>query len=255
MDIKRTHAQFHLEDKTGTLSIRNATRLNLLDSAVIEDLIAVLDEIRSLDHMHSLVFRGEGDDAFIAGAHIKEMSGLNPETARNFIRKLKALCDALYHFPTPVIARIPGWCLGGGLEVALACDLRIIANEAHVGMPEVKVGIPSVIHATLLPRFIGTSRSDWMLLTGENIDATTATEWGMMTECAPLTEIDARVEKLTQQFSELGPKVLRQQKALNRRWLEIPLSQAIEETVQAFGQAFTTGEPEHYMNKFLNEKK
>src|SRR5690625_282685 len=101
MDIKRTHAHFQLEGKTGTLSIRNATRLNLLDSAVIEDLIAVLDEIRSLDQMHSLVFRGEGDDAFIAGAHIKEMSGLNPETAQVFIRKLKALCDALYHFPTP----------------------------------------------------------------------------------------------------------------------------------------------------------
>ncbi len=255
MEIKRTHAHFCLQDKTGTLSIRNATRLNLLDSAVISDLIAVLDEIRSLDQMHSLVFRGEGDDAFIAGAHIKEMSGLNPDTARTFIRQLKTLCDALYHFPTPIIARIPGWCLGGGLEVALACDLRIIANEAHVGMPEVKVGIPSVIHATLLPHFIGTSRADWMLLTGENIDAPTATQWGMMTECAPLAEIDARIATLTEQFAALGPKVLRQQKALNRRWLEIPPAQAIEESVEAFGDAFTTGEPEHYMNQFLNQKK
>lgn len=255
MEITRNHAHFCLQNKTGTLSIRNATRLNLLDSAVIEDLTSVLAEIQTIEHMHSLVLRGEGDDAFVAGAHIKEMSSLNPASARKFIRKLKNLCDAVYHFPTPVIARIPGWCLGGGLELALACDLRIIATKAQIGMPEVKVGIPSVIYATLLPRIIGTSRADWMLLTGEMLDASTATDWGMMTKCVPLDELDSHITTLTDQFAQLGPKVLRQQKALNRSWQEIPLNQAIEESVEAFGQAFTTGEPEHYMNEFLNKKK
>ncbi|HLS16805.1 MAG TPA: enoyl-CoA hydratase [Paenalcaligenes sp.] len=255
MEIIKNHAHFHLDESTGTLSICNATRLNLLDSEVILDLTQILEEIKQIDSMNSLVLRGEGDDSFIAGAHVKEMSALDPDSARVFITKLKELCDAIYLFPVPVIARIPGWCLGGGLEVALACDLRVIAEEAKIGMPEVKVGIPSVLYASMLPRMIGHNHTNWMLLSGEMVDAKTATNWGLMNFCEPLADIDQKIENITTIFSELGPKVIRQQKMLNRYWQEIPLTQAIEESVESFSHAFTTGEPAYYMNKFLNKEK
>jgi enoyl-CoA hydratase/carnithine racemase len=106
----------------------------------------------------------------IGGADIKEMARLDQASAEKFITGLRDLCEAARAFPAPVIARMPGWCLGGGLEFATACDFRIAAHDAKFGMPEVKVGIPSVIHAALLPRLIGWGRARWLVMTAENID-------------------------------------------------------------------------------------
>src|SRR5438046_7155429 len=115
----------------------------------------------------------------IGGADIKEMAKLDQASADAFITRLRDLCEAVRQFPAPVIARLPGWCLGGGLEVAAACDFRIAAHDAMFGMPEVKVGIPSVIHAALLPRLIGWGRARWLVMTAENIDAPTALAGGV----------------------------------------------------------------------------
>jgi enoyl-CoA hydratase/carnithine racemase len=105
-----------------------------------------------------LVLRGRDDQAWIGGADIHEMAVLTPDTAPAFITRLKDLCEAIRLFPVPVIARLAGWCLGGGLEAALACDLRLGSLDSKYGMPEVKVGIPSVIHAAMLPRRVGMRR-------------------------------------------------------------------------------------------------
>lgn len=255
MEIKRTHALFTAKDGVGTLQITEATRLNLLDTAVILDLIAVLDEAKHVSSINSLVLRGTGDSAFIAGAHINEMVNLNKDSARVFISNLKVLCDAIYSFPVPVIARISGWCLGGGLEVAMACDMRLMADEAKVGMPEVKVGIPSVLYAAMLPRLVGNTHTNWLLLTGEMVDAATAYEWGLINFTTPLNQLDAKIDELTAQLAALGPQVIRQQKTLLRHWQVTPLDQAIEESVTDFSVAFETGEPEHYMGHFLNKAK
>ena len=126
-------------------------------------------------------------------------------------------------FPAPVIARMPGWCLGGGLEVAVACDFRIAAHDAKFGMPEVKVGIPSVIHAALLPRLIGWGRARWLVMTAENIDASTALAWGLIDVVAPEGALDAAVERTVKTLLECGPEALRSQKALMRQWEELPL--------------------------------
>lgn len=255
MGIKRNYATFRQQGKVGTVAIQNAGRLNLLDSDVITDLIEVLQEAATIDTINSLVFRGAGDEAFIAGAHIEEMSRLDVQSARVFIRRLKGLCEALDTFPVPVIARIPGWCLGAGLEIAMACDLRVISQKSQLGMPEVKVGIPSVIHAALLPKYIGNTHANWLLLSGEMINAQQAMAWGLANFCEPVEEIDNCITAITDKFSALGPKVIRQQKALIRHWRDIPTTQAIEDSVDSFGQAFETGEPEQYMRAFLAKNK
>jgi len=238
-----------------TLTIQDAGVLNILGTPVIDDLRAALQWLGGQPAVRVLVLAGASDRAFVAGADIAEMAALDEATARRFISNLRDLCNAVRHFPVPVIARIPGWCLGGGLEFALACDLRVCADHAQFGMPEVKVGIPSVIHAALMPRLIGAANSAWMLLTGELVDARRALAWGLVNESVPKDELDAAVRKLAEGFAELGPTVLRQQKALLRRWETLSVDEAIEDSVAEFGAAFNTGEPQQFMNAFLARKR
>lgn len=178
---------------TAVLTITDAGVLNVLSTPVVKALIQTLAELAENNDLHCLVLRGSGSRAFIAGADIKELSQLNAGTGRAFISGLRDLCNAVRHFPVPVIVRLEGHTLGGGLEVAMAGDLRIAADNAVLGMPEVKVGIPSVIHAAMMPAQIGTTRAAWLLLTGENIAATQAQQWSLINECLSQEKLDKRI--------------------------------------------------------------
>jgi len=154
-----------------------------------------------------------------------------------------------------VIARLRGWCLGGGLEVAAACDFRIASHDAVLGMPEVRVGIPSVIYAALLPRLIGWSRARWLVMTAENIDAPTALAWGLVDVVAPQGGLDAAVENTVATLLECGPQALRAQKALLRQWEELPLKQSVDLSIGVFGRSFLTDEPRLMMQGFIDRKR
>jgi len=242
------------ERGVGRLQIVQAGPMNLLGTPVIDDLRAALSVLQSADGLRTLVLRGDGDRAFVGGADIKEMARLNQSGAETFITNLHDLCEQVRQFPVPVIARIPGWCLGGGLELAMACDIRIAAEEAKFAMPEVRVGIPSVIHAALMPRLLGSGRASWLILTGETIGASTALDWGLLDSVAPLAQLDAEIDKVADGFLACGAQVLRTQKALLRSWEQLPLQQALRQSVEAFGQAFTTGEPQQFMQAFLDRR-
>ena len=238
-----------------TLTLTNAKAMNIIGTPAILELTDALARLRARSDVRVLVLRGSGDKAFIGGADIYEMSTLTTPQAVVFITRLKNLCEAVRSFPTPTIARLSGWTLGGGLEVALACDLRVSSREAHYGMPEVAVGIPSVIHAVLLPRLIGTSRATWMLMTGETIDATTAHQWGLVHELCDPTTLDIRIAALAHKLAGFGPAALRQQKAMLRSWESLTPDAAIEATVPEFGRAFESGEPQHYMELFKRRRR
>lgn len=238
----------------GTLCIQNAGKLNILGTPVICALTDALGHVAERDDIRVLVVRGEGDRAFIAGADIKEMAYFDMQRAEVFIDGLRKLSDAVRLLPKPVIARIPGWCLGGGMEFALACDLRIGADEAKMGMPEVKVGIPSIIQAALLPRLIGTARSNWMLLTGEIVAADKALNWGLFDSVVPLANLDEEVMRVASMLAGLAPAALAQQKRLLREWENEPLETSILNGVREFAQAFNTGEPQKYMGEFIKAK-
>lgn len=249
------HHELSIAGGVAQLMVTNAKTLNIVSTPIINELIGVIDGLRDRTDVRVLIMRGVGDKAFIGGADINEMAALDSASAERFIGRLRALCDALRHFPTPVIARIAGWCLGGGLEVAMACDLRIAAAGAQFGMPEVKVGIPSVIHAALMPRLIGQSRADWLLLTAQTIDADKAERWGLIQQVCALTDLDREIQAVAQTIAGFGPAVIRQQKALLRAWEDTPIDAAIAATVPEFGRAFATGEPQKYMGEFLNAKR
>jgi enoyl-CoA hydratase len=237
------------------LSICNAGALNILGSVAINGVREGLEQLASDRTIRVLVLAGQSEKSLIGGADIKEMATLEQKSAEAFISRLRDLCEAVRGFPAPVIARMPGWCLGGGLEVAAACDFRVAAHDARFGMPEVRVGIPSVIHAALLPRLIGWGRARWLVMTAENIDAPTALAWGLIDVVAPQGGLDAAVERVTSMLLECGPEALRAQKALLRQWEELPLTESINLSVGVFGKSFLTDEPTRLMQAFVNRKR
>jgi enoyl-CoA hydratase/carnithine racemase len=236
------------------LTICNAGPLNILGSAVITGVREGLQVLATERHIRVLVLTGQGEKSMIGGADIKEMAKLDQVSAEKFITGLRDLCEAVRAFPGPVIARMPGWCLGGGLEVAACCDFRIAAHDAKFGMPEVRVGIPSVIHAALLPRLIGWGRARWLLMTAENIDAPTALAWGLVDMVAPAGGLDAAVDRTVQALLDCDHEALRAQKALLRQWEELPLKESVHLSIEVFGQSFLTGDPQRLMQGFIDRK-
>ena len=246
-----------IRDQRGVvrLNICNAGSLNILGSAVIDGVREGLEALAGDPAIRVLVLGGQSQRSMIGGADIKEMVGLDQKSAEAFITRLRDLCEAVLNFPAPVIARMPGWCLGGGLEVAAACDFRVAALDAKFGMPEVRVGIPSVIHAALLPRLIGWGRARWLVMTAENIDAPTALAWGLVDVVAADGGLDAAVEHTVNALLQCGPQALRAQKALLRQWQELPLTESVNLSIGVFGKSFLTDEPKRLMEGFIKRKR
>jgi enoyl-CoA hydratase len=237
------------------LTICNAGSLNILNSAVINGVREGLEVLATEKQIKVLVLAGQSEKSMIGGADIKEMAKLNQASAEKFITGLRDLCEAVRSFPGPVIARMPGWCLGGGLEVAACCDFRVAAHDAKFGMPEVRVGIPSVIHAALLPRLIGWGRARWLIMSAENIDAPTALAWGLIDKMAPEGGLDAAVEQMVAALLECSPEALRAQKAMLNQWQELPLKESVNLSIGVFGQSYLGGEPQRLMQGFIDRKR
>ena len=237
------------------LTICNAGSLNILGTPVVNAVREGLETLAKDSEIRVLVLAGQSEKSMIGGADIKEMAKLDQKSAEKFITGLRDLCEAVRAFPAPVIARMPGWCLGGGLEVAAACDFRVAAHDAKFGMPEVRVGIPSVIHAALLPRLVGWGRARWLVMTAENIDAPTALAWGLIDAMAPQGGLDAAVERTITMLLECGPGALRAQKELLRQWEELPLKESVDLSIGVFGKSFVGGEPQRLMQGFIDRKR
>ena len=234
-----------------TLTIDNAAKLNTLGSGLMASLVAEADTLAQRADLRAVVLRGAGERAFIGGADITEMAALNQTTARAFISLVHQSCDALRRIPVPVLARLRGYTLGAGLEIAASCDLRLAADDARFGMPEVRIGIPSVVEAALLPGLIGWGRTRRLLLTGETIDAAQALAWGLVEEVVPSGDLDAAVERVVASILACGPRAVRLQKELIRAWEDSSPAEAIDRGVDSFVRAWDTDEPSQRMAAFL----
>lgn len=233
-----------------------ARRLNVLNPPALEDLTKTFLALAKEDDLRVVVFSGAGGKAFIGGADINHMAGMKQaEDGRAFITLVHELCQSIRDCPVPVICRMEGYTLGAGLEVAAACDIRIAADDAHFGMPEVKVGVPSVVEAALLPRLIGWGRTSWMLLTAENIDAATADRWGMVEQVVAAAKLSGAVERCVRSIVEGTPKAVRGQKRLMRRWERLSLDEAVQAGIDAFAQSVSEGEHIERMGAFVNRRK
>jgi enoyl-CoA hydratase/carnithine racemase len=219
-------------------------KLNALDSDLMDQFASAIAHLATDDQLRCVVVTGAGERAFSAGADVEELASLMfPPEARAFIGRVHACCEALRNLSVPVIARINGHALGAGLELAVSCDLRVAGDNATFGMPEVRLGIPSVVEAALLPGLIGWGRTREMLLLGERFDAQAAQAIGLVEAVVPAGVLDAAVERWITALMANGPQALRLQKMLIRRWETLTVRDAILAGVDIFGQAFQTDEP------------
>ena len=238
------------------VTIDHDAKLNTLNPALMEDFSATFAALSADASLRAVVLTGAGPRAFIGGADITAMAAIPDEKgARAFIRLVHGSCRAVRDCPVPVVAAVNGWCLGAGLEVAAACDLRIAADHAKFGMPEVRVGIPSVVEAALLPGLIGWGRTRRLLLLGETIDAAAALDWGLVERVVPAGGLERAVEDWIALLLEAGPHAIRAQKALIRRWEDLPQTAAIVAGIDAFGAAWRTEEPRRMLGAFAARRK
>ena len=247
-----------------TITMSNPAKLNIVNSPLIEQMIETCQQLSKDDNLRAVVLTGGPTAAgkapsFIGGADIKEMSQMSSyDEAKTFITRVHDACSALRDLPVPVIARVHGFSLGAGLEIMTACDLRIATKDSVFGMPEVKIGLPSVVEAALLPGLIGMGRTRRLLYLAENISAATAEEWGLVEKMvSDEAALDRAVDEWVGMIVSMGPKCIRSQKRLMQKWENVTVDEGIEAGVEALAETFRDGgkEPKGLMGKFLNRSR
>ncbi len=241
-----------IEDRVATLTVSDEKRMNLLNTPTMERIIAAGEELKKNTEIGLVVLTGGGDKSFLGGADLTEIIDLDPEKALAFITKVHQVCHLFRALPVPTIARINGYCLGAGMEVAAACDLRIGAEGSMYGMPEVQVGVPSVVEAVLLPTLIGWGRTREILYTGTMIDAGQAERIGFLEKVAPLAQMDEAMRPWIEPILAADPAAIRMQKRLIETWLETGVAGGIQASIDTFSRAFTSPAPRERMQAFMD---
>lgn len=233
-------------------TVHGRKRLNLVG---LDPLKACVDGIRAAASdttIRCAVLQGEHEDGFIGGADLGELRALATHDAAGFVGAIHEFCQAIRDFPVPVIARVRGHCLGAGLEIAAACDLRYCDEGAMFGMPEVRIGVPSVVEAALLPHLIGFGKTRELVYRGNIIDAREAERIGLVEQCA--SDVDAAIAEAVSDILEAAPNAIRLQKQLCREWEDASIDTAIESSLRSFAKAYETDEPQCYIQAFFDGK-
>lgn len=228
--------------------------LNLLGRSVFNDLNDELDRLNLDRNVRAMILIGSGDQAFSAGVDLHQMKDLNPVDAESFITELHAPARKLLTMSIPAIAAIKGPCLGGALELILACDIRIATGDAIFGLPEVQVGIPSVIEASLLPPTIGLGRARRMLLTGETVNAAEALAIGLVDRVVSSDQLMDAAQETANTFLGMSRDVVASQKDIVAKWLELGEEDSAAFTIREFSRIFATPAPHEGMSAFLEKR-
>ena len=249
----------HIDDRGNAgrvayLTVNNPARRNALGMAGKRAIAAAFNTLALDDQLRVAVITGAGDKSFIAGADIHEMKDLTPDEAEVEHTLTHVANEAIRAFPVPVIARINGYCLGFGMELAAACDMRVGVASAKFGMPEVRVGIPSGMEAVLLPKLIGWGKAAELVYTGDIIDAAEAYRIGFLQKLVPAAELDAAVEQWIASLLLGGKRVMRLQKTLLRDWERMSVDDGIWAGIRACVESRRTDEPKRMMEAFINRK-
>lgn len=215
-------------------------KLNILHP---EDLSELRDVVAGVPSgVRAIVFSGSGQAAFSAGMNIGAFAGLTPDRAEALITDLAQVMRAIRHSPVVTVAAVSGYCLGAGFELALACDLRVVAGSASFGLPEIKVGVPSVIDAALLPAFVGLSKAREMVLTGDIYALDQLPPDSIANVVAGPGELAAAVEGVLDRIAAHPRTVTAAQRRLFDIWLNNPLDASVSASITEFAQVFADPE-------------
>ena len=245
-------------EREGAVAIVTVNRprvLNALSIATLDELNRAMLELRQDDSVHSVIITGAGDRAFVAGADINELAALTPTAGRDHARVGQAVFDAIEDLGKPVIAAINGYALGGGCELAMACTLRLAADTARLGQPEINLGlIPGFAGTQRLARLIGAGRALELLLTGEPISAAEAHRLGLVNRVVPASELMAEARRTAAAIAAKAPVAVRYILEAVRRGIQLPLAdaQALEATL--FGLVASTEDMREGTRAFLDKR-
>ncbi|GHE40413.1 enoyl-CoA hydratase/isomerase family protein [Sphingobacterium griseoflavum] len=243
-------------DCTAYVTINRPDKLNALNRATLIELAGLLKRLRSDDQVRGVVLTGAGEKAFVAGADIAEFSGLSEDQAHELAAwGHQEVMDVLYSFPKPVIAAVNGFALGGGLELAMACHVRVASSQAKLGLPEVSLGlIPGYGGTQRLPQLVGRGKALEMIMTGDMITADEALTWGLVNYVVAADSlIPTCLELLAKMYKRSSSAI-----ALAVEVVNIGLAHSdngYHAEINAFGKAFSTPDFEEGVSAFLEKRK
>ena len=246
----------HVEGGLAILTVNRPRVLNSLSIAVLEEMRKALRQLAQDRTVRVVVLTGAGDKAFIAGADIQEMLALTTTGMREFSRLGQEVTNLLQAMSKVTIAAINGYALGGGFELALACDIRIASDEAQIGLPEVSLGIfPGFGGTQRLPRLVGRGKAAELIFTGERVDAIEAERIGLVNKVVPSENLMEEVKKLAEAILARGPISVRVAKEAMNRADEVGLGAGLQYEREAFGQIAGTKDKEEGMRAFVEKRK
>jgi len=247
---------FEATDGVGVLTFNRPKALNALTTKTLEEVKEVVESIALAREIRVLVLTGAGDKAFVAGADITGFQTLNPLQARHFAELGQEVFFKLEHLPQPVIACVNGFALGGGCEIAMACDFIYASEKARFGQPEVNLGlIPGFGGTQRLARMVGRAKAKELCMTGEAIDAQQARELGLVAKVFPAEQLLEETLKAAKLLAGKAPGVLRSIKQVINRGLDVDLKTGCAIEAEAFGLCFASQDAQEGVSAFLEKRK
>jgi enoyl-CoA hydratase len=244
------------EGSIGILKLNRPQAMNALNSKVILELISALGAMEKETLPKVLIITGSGEKAFVAGTDIIEMEKLSSFEAREFARFARKAIDKVADLDRPVIGAINGFALGGGCELAMACDIRIASEKAKLGQPETGLGIiPGSGGTQRLPRLVGPSKAKQLVFTGDIIDAKAALEIGLVDKVVPQDSLIEEAKKMANAIAAKPRVALALAKYAINRGLDADLQTALDYEIECFAQCFATQDQKEGMRAFLEKRK
>jgi enoyl-CoA hydratase len=241
------------EGPIATLTVNRPKSLNALNGKTLREMTQAVRELA--EQCRALILTGAGDKAFVAGADIAEMAPMTPWTAREFSELGHVLTALLEDIPCATIAAVNGYALGGGLELAVACDMIYASENAKLGLPEVTLGVtPGFGGTQRLVRLVGKLRAKEIIFTGEMVDAQTASRIGLVNTVVPQADLMAHCRKVAGKIAERGPLAIARAKRLVERGYDMPLRAANRQEAETFALLFDTQDRAEGMRAFLEKR-
>jgi enoyl-CoA hydratase len=250
-----TYISTERRDAVALVTIDNPP-MNALSSALLDELEAELDALDGDETVRAIVLRGAGERAFVAGADIKEFPALRERPSEgSSARGIQRLGHRMDAARTPFVAAIRGFCLGGGLELAMCCDVRICTDDAKLGQPEIKLGlIPGGGGTQRLPRLVGPGRAMLLNLTGEFVDAETAYAWGLVEKVVPVAELESTALEVAGQIAAQSPHAVGVLRELARTTRDLPLEEGLRREADGFERCLRSEDGAEGVAAFIEKR-
>jgi enoyl-CoA hydratase len=241
--------------RVAVITINRPSKLNALNIQTRAEGAAALDELREDESVRVVVITGAGEKAFVAGADIGEFEGRTAVSQRD-VMTARSLFNAVDTFPKPVIAMINGFCLGGGCELALSCDIRVASETARFGQPEINLGIiPGGGGTQRLTRLVGEGKAMELILTGDMIDAQHAYNLGLVNLVVPAADLEAKTMEMANRIAEKSPVALRMAKEAVKTAARANLDEGLRREVDLFALTFSSEDKDEGVRAFLEKRK